>query len=102
MSLPELIPVNQVVLDGNEKKYLNQCIESGWISSEGPFVGQFEEQFAARMGRKHGIAVPNGPVALDAAVTPPPPAPRAHFTIPTSTTLSYPPPIPPAPPLPVV
>ena len=69
MSLPEMIPVNQVVLDGNEKKYLNQCIESGWISSEGPFVRQFEEQFAARLGRKHGIAVANGSVALDAAVS---------------------------------
>jgi perosamine synthetase len=69
MSLPELIPVNQVLLDGNEKKYLNQCIESGWISSEGPFVRQFEEQFAARMGRKHGIAVSNGSVALDVAVS---------------------------------
>jgi len=65
----EFIPVNQVSLDGNEKKYLNECIDSGWISSEGPFVSQFEEQFAARVGRKHGVAVSNGSVALDAAVT---------------------------------
>jgi perosamine synthetase len=63
-----LIPVNQVLLDGNEKKYLNECIDSGWISSEGPFVRQFEEQFAARVGRKYGIAVANGSVALDVAV----------------------------------
>ena len=69
MSAPEFIPVNQVLLDGNEKKYLDQCIDSGWISSEGPFVRQFEEQFAARMGRKYGIAVCNGSVALDAAVS---------------------------------
>jgi perosamine synthetase len=65
----EFIPVNQVSLDGNEKKYLNECIDSGWISSEGPFVGRFEEQFSARVGRKYGIAVSNGSVALDAAVT---------------------------------
>ncbi len=65
----DFIPVNQVSLDGNEKKYLNECIDSGWISSEGPFVSQFEEQFAARVGRKHGVAVSNGSVALDAAVT---------------------------------
>jgi len=69
MSAPEFIPVNQVLLDGNEKKYLEQCIDSGWISSEGPFVRRFEEQFAARMGRKYGVAVCNGSVALDAAVT---------------------------------
>jgi perosamine synthetase len=62
------IPVNQPLLDGNEKKYLNECIDTAWISSEGPFVKQFEEQFAARVGRKYGVAVSNGSVALDAAV----------------------------------
>ena len=62
------IPVNEPLLNGNEKKYLNQCIDTGWISSEGPFVKQFEEQMAARVGRKYGIAVCNGSVALDVAV----------------------------------
>ena len=32
------IPVNEPLLDGNEKKYLCECIDTGWISSEGPFV----------------------------------------------------------------
>lgn len=64
-----MIPVNEPLLDGNEKKYLLECIDSGWISSEGPFVKKFEEQFAARAGRKYGIAVANGSVALDTAVT---------------------------------
>lgn len=68
MIVAEFIPVNQVLLDGNEKKYLNQCIDTGWISSEGPFVRQFEEEFAARVGRKYGVAVSNGSVALDTAV----------------------------------
>lgn len=63
-----MIPVNLPLLDGNEKKYLLECIESGWISSEGPFVSQFEAKFAARVGRRHGVAVCNGSVALDAAV----------------------------------
>ena len=67
--MAEFIPVNEPLLDGNEKKYLNECIDTGWISSEGPFVRQFEEQFAARVGRKYGIAVANGSVALDTAVT---------------------------------
>jgi perosamine synthetase len=66
--MTESIPVNAVLLTGNEKAYLNQCIDSGWISSEGPFVRQFEEQFAARVGRRYGIAVCNGSVALQAAV----------------------------------
>jgi perosamine synthetase len=62
------IPVNEPLLDGNEKKYLNECIDTGWISSEGPFIQQFEERFAARMGRRYGIAVCNGSVAIDAAI----------------------------------
>jgi perosamine synthetase len=88
MSVSELIPVNQVLLDGNEKKYLNQCIESGWISSEGPFVRQFEEQFAARLGRKHGIAVANGSVALDAAVSALGLGPGDEVIMPTFTIIS--------------
>ncbi|MBF0405906.1 MAG: DegT/DnrJ/EryC1/StrS family aminotransferase [Candidatus Riflebacteria bacterium] len=63
-----MIPVNQPLLDGNEKKYLNECIDTGWISSEGPFIKQFEETFAARVNRKYGIAVCNGSAALDIAV----------------------------------
>lgn len=63
-----MIPVNEPVLDGNEKKYLAQCIDTGWISSEGPFVKEFETRFAERVGRRHGIAVCNGTAALDAAV----------------------------------
>jgi len=63
-----MIPVNEPALDGNEKKYLAECIDTGWISSEGPFVGEFERRFAERAGRKHGVAVCNGSAALDAAV----------------------------------
>lgn len=62
------IPVNEPLLGGNEKKYLNECIDTGWISSEGPFVRQFEELFSARVGRKYGVAVANGSAALEAAV----------------------------------
>lgn len=63
-----MIPVNTPLLNGNEKKYLNECIDSGWISSEGPFVKQFESQFSEFIGQKHGIAVCNGSAALDVAV----------------------------------
>jgi perosamine synthetase len=63
-----MIPVNEPLLNGNEKKYLIECIESGWISSEGPFVSQFEAKFAALIGRKHAIAVCNGTAAIDIAI----------------------------------
>ncbi len=65
---PEMIPVNEPLLDGNEKRYLAECVKTGWISSEGPFVRKLEEGFAARVGRRHGIAVCNGSVALDVAI----------------------------------
>jgi len=63
-----MIPVNEPLLDGKEKEYLRECIRTGWISSEGPFIREFEERFASKVGRKHGIAVCNGSAALEAAI----------------------------------
>lgn len=63
-----MIPVNEPLLDGNEKKYLMECIDTGWISSEGPFVKEFEEKFSSKVGRKYGVAVCNGSAALVVAV----------------------------------
>jgi perosamine synthetase len=63
-----MIPVNIPLLSGNEKKYLNECIDTGWISSEGPFIKKFEEQFSSYVDRTYGIAVSNGSAALDIAV----------------------------------
>jgi len=53
---------------GNEKKYLNECIDTGWISSEGPFIKKFEESFSTYVNRDYGIAVSNGSAALDIAI----------------------------------
>lgn len=62
------IPVNSPLLNGNEKKYLLECIETGWISSSGSFIDQFETRFAELVGRKYAVAVTNGTVALDLAI----------------------------------
>lgn len=62
------IPVSEPLLDGNEKIYLNECIDTGWISSEGPFVKKFEEGFASFTGVNYGIAVCNGTAALETAL----------------------------------
>lgn len=62
------VPVNEPLLCGNEKEYLMECIDTGWISSEGPFVQRFETGMAQRVGRRFGVAVCNGSLALDAAV----------------------------------
>lgn len=63
-----MIPVNEPLLSGNEKKYLNECIDSGWVSSEGPFVKKFEESYSEFIGTKFGVAVSNGTAALEAAL----------------------------------
>ncbi|EOS52066.1 hypothetical protein C809_00825 [Lachnospiraceae bacterium MD335] len=64
----DFIPVNEPLLDGNEKKYLCECIDTGWISSEGPFVKEFEQKMSATVDRAYGIAVSNGTAALEVAV----------------------------------
>lgn len=61
------IPVNEPLLNGNEKKYLCECIDTGWISSEGPFVKEFEQKMSVAVGRKYGVAVSNGTAALEVA-----------------------------------
>ncbi len=82
------IPVNTPLLDGREREYLLECIDSGWISSEGPFVARFEESFARRVGRKYGVAVANGSMALDAAVVALGIGPGDEVILPTFTIIS--------------
>jgi perosamine synthetase len=82
------IPVNEPLLDGNEERYLGECIRTGWISSEGPFVQRLEKGFAARVGRRHGIAVCNGSVALDVAIAALGLGPGDEVILPTFTIIS--------------
>ena len=58
------IPVAVPNFIGNEKKYVDDCMDTTWISSVGKYVNQFEESFANRMTVKHAIACCNGTVAL--------------------------------------
>lgn len=84
----QFIPVNTPLLNGNEEKYLLECIRTGWISSEGPFIKQFEEKFASYIGRKEGIAVANGSGALDIAVQALKIGPGDEVIMPTFTIIS--------------
>lgn len=63
-----MLQVNQPLLDGREKELLIECIETGWISSDGPNIKKFEDGFADYLGVTHGVAVANGTVALEAAL----------------------------------
>ena len=62
------IPIYQPSLDGNEKKYVNECLDSTWISSKGRFIPEFEQKFAKYTGVKHAASVCNGTVALHLAM----------------------------------
>ena len=63
-----MIPVNEPLLTNDEKDKLIACIETGWISFEGPFVREFEKSFSEYNHREYGIAVSSGSAALDVAV----------------------------------
>lgn len=62
------IPLAETVLDGNEKKYVLDCLETGWISGSGRYVDEFEEQFAAFCGVEHAVAVASGTAGLHLAL----------------------------------
>jgi perosamine synthetase len=62
------IPLYNLIFEGNEKKYLNDCIDSGWVSSEGKYVGLFEKSYAKKVHRKYAVAVSSGTAALEIAV----------------------------------
>lgn len=61
-------PVYQPDLSGNEKKYVNECLDSTWISSKGKFISEFENKFAEFIGVKYAASVPNGTIALHLAL----------------------------------
>src|SRR5215510_10980715 len=63
-----MIPVNEPVLAKRELEYVAECVGTGWISSAGRFIEEFEKRWATYCGRRHGIAVSNGTVALQLAV----------------------------------
>lgn len=63
-----MIPVNDPVLADADRAAVLSCLEQGWISSEGPFVERFEQDVASVTGRRFGVAVCNGTVALELAV----------------------------------
>lgn len=66
--MERFVPVNTPVFNGNEKKYLMDCIDTGWISSAGHYIEDFEKGMSNLVGQEYGVAVCNGTVALEDAV----------------------------------
>ncbi|WP_423934937.1 DegT/DnrJ/EryC1/StrS family aminotransferase [Comamonas sp. 23] len=63
-----MIPVYQPYFSGREKEYVNQCLDSTWISSKGEFINRFERGFADFIGVEHATTVSNGTVAIHLAL----------------------------------
>jgi aminotransferase in exopolysaccharide biosynthesis len=62
------VPLHSPVFLGNEKKYLNDCIDSTFVSYVGKYVTKFEEMTIEYSGSKYGVAVVNGTAALQIAL----------------------------------
>ena len=62
------LPVYEPLLTGNELNYVSDCIQSGWISSLGKYIAQFETLFANFCGTHHAVAISNGTAALHLAL----------------------------------
>jgi perosamine synthetase len=82
------IPVYRPWLGGNEKKYVNECLDSTWISSKGKFIPLFEQQFAGYLGVRHAASVCNGTVALHAALLALGVGPGDEVIVPTLTYIA--------------
>jgi perosamine synthetase len=83
-----LYPVYRPSLDGNERAYVNECLDTGWISSRGTFVTRFEEQFSAYLGCKYAASVCNGTVALHLALVALGIGPEDEVIVPTFTYIA--------------
>ncbi|MBT7556419.1 LegC family aminotransferase [Candidatus Woesearchaeota archaeon] len=64
----DFIPLHEPKFIGNEKKYLNECIDSTFVSSIGKFVDEFEEKIAKYTGARYAVATSNGTSALHIAL----------------------------------
>jgi len=81
-------PVYQPSLSGNEKKYVNQCLDSTWISSKGEFISMFERDFSKYIGINHASGVCNGTVALHLALLALGVGPGDEVIVPTLTYIA--------------
>jgi len=83
-----MIPVAEPLVTERDIELVNEALKSGWISSAGKFLDLFEERWAAYCGMPYGIAVSNGSVALDVAVSLLDLKPGDEIIMPTFTIVS--------------
>jgi perosamine synthetase len=84
----EVLRVAQALLDGNELRYVSECVKTGWVSSAGSFVGRFEAAMAQAAGCRHGIACSSGTTALHLALAAAGVGPGDEVIVPTFTMIA--------------
>lgn len=82
------IPLYKPYLRGNERAYVDDCLDSGWISSRGEYVGKFEAAFRRFIGAEHCTSVCNGTVALHLALLAAGIGPGDEVIVPTLTYIA--------------
>jgi perosamine synthetase len=83
-----MIPVNEPLLGKREEELLLECLRTGWVSSAGKFIEDFEQGWAAYCGKRYGIAVSNGTAALQLALAAVDLEPGDEVILPTFTIIS--------------
>ncbi len=87
-SVFDMIPVSEPLLGDRELEYVSECLRTGWISSTGRFIEEFEERWAAYCGMRYGVAVSSGTAALQTALGCVGLEPGDEVIIPTFTIIS--------------
>lgn len=88
MSSPEFIPLSVPSIEGNEWKYIKECLDTGWVSSAGSYVDKFEAGIANYTGAKYAIACSSGTAALQTALRLAGVAPGDEVIVPTITFIA--------------
>ncbi|SMF89094.1 perosamine synthetase [Azospirillum oryzae] len=83
-----MIVVSEPLLDGRELDYVREAVETGWISSEGRFIAEFERRWAEYCGTSHGVAVSSGTAALQLAMRALDLEPGSEVILPSCTIIS--------------
>lgn len=83
-----LLRVAETLLDGNELRYVSECVETNWVSSAGSFVRRFEAEFAAVAGCRYGVACSSGTTALHLALAAAGIGPGDEVIVPTFTMIA--------------
>lgn len=88
MTASQRIPVAAPLLDGREREYVLECLDTNWISSAGRFIGAFETAFAEACGVRHAVATNNGTTALHLALVAMGLRPGDEVIVPTLTYIA--------------